>query len=185
MSNGSHRATCLAPGIGSGVRAVGSVSRKPTAEDGARSMLEDKRADARARTERGDLAVPVEDHAEATRRLLQRDRDLLPGGHGYRPPERGGRGLREQRQRSSPTRTRRSRSSSGLAALVRRLTCHLRPLGVSLTARKTIRSSFAGLMCFSCNLAPSPNREVGKLACCSSSFKFIAAVQSCRALFLF
>ena len=82
---------------------------------------------------------------------------------GMAPLRRSGRPrAREQRRRSSPTRTRRSRSSSGLAALVRRLTCHLRPLGVSLTARKTIRSSFAGLMCFSCNLAPAAPRPTAQ-----------------------
>ena len=70
------------------------------------------------RTERGNLTVPIKNHAKATRRLLQRDRHLLPGGHGSPPPERGGRGLREQRQRSSPNEAEKKSLKQRLAALL-------------------------------------------------------------------
>ena len=81
------------------------------------------------RPERGNLTVPIKNHAKATRRLLQRDRHLLPGGHGSPPPERGGRGLREQRQRSSqPERGREEVAQAAACSAPRTLTCQLRSL---------------------------------------------------------
>ena len=81
------------------------------------------------RTERGDLTIPIKNHAKSGCRILQRDRHLLPGGHGSPPPERGGRGLREQRQRSSPNEAEKKSLKQRLAALPgHTLTCQLRSL---------------------------------------------------------